>query len=147
MFLRGDLYKFFICRHPTPLGLSVTRFLLYRSELWAPQRPTLSFYPVCPAQCLTLRRRVCLLNAQMYAHTGHCRNIFRLCLSSWSQQTAPGAQGTCPTKTVCGVETCEGQVGRASRIWTAGQGPARGGVGLSHRRARLEFFSGIYYPQ
>lgn len=34
----------------------------------------------------------------------------------------------------------------SGHISTAGQGPAREGIGLSYRRARLEFFFGIQFP-
>ena len=91
-------------------------------------------------------RSKCWLNAQTHAHTCHCRNVFWLCLSSGKQGIAPGAQSTCSAKIARGLETCKIQVRRAGHIWTTGWGPAREGVGLSQRRARLEFFSGIYFP-
>lgn len=75
----------------------------------------------------------------------HCGNIFQLCPSSWNREIASGALGTCSTKTVHSVEPCEVQVRRAGAFGPVGQDPARAGVGLSHRRSRLELSSGIYF--
>lgn len=49
---------------------------------------------------------------------GHCWNIFQLCLNSWNQGTAPGAQGTCHPEIVGGVETCEPEGRWWGHVWT-----------------------------
>ena len=76
----------------------------------------------------------------------HCRNVFQGRLCSGTQGVAQGAQSPCFAKVDCGLEISEIQVSRAGHIWTMGQGPAREGVGMSQRRARLVFFSGIHLP-